>query len=73
MIPCDPVQYLDNEYGKFNWQKPLAKKYHWKNLKFEEYWPNSKWSQAVKFYDQNGKLLWKKTMNYIKKFSSNKP
>jgi hypothetical protein len=68
MIPCDPVGYLDNEYGPMTWQKPVAKKYYWNNLAFSEYWSSSEWPKAVRFFDRHGKLLHRKIANYVKKY-----
>jgi len=72
MVPCDPIGYLDNEYGPKMWQKPLTKKYNWNNLAFWEYWSSSEWPNAVKFFNRHGKLLRKKIISYVKKYP-NKP
>ena len=68
MVPCDPIKYLDNEYGANNWQKPIVEKYYWKNLVFKEYWKSDEWPKAVKFFDRRGRILRKKILNYVRKY-----
>ena len=65
MVPCDPVKYLDNEYGVNNWATPLSKNYQWKNVVYFKNWTNSEWPHAVRYYDKEGKLIEKKTLDYI--------
>jgi hypothetical protein len=32
MVPCDPIAYLNQEYGINKWHEPLVKNYKWTNL-----------------------------------------
>lgn len=65
LVPCDPVQYLDLEYGKNSWQTPLSSKYKWKNLVFVGNWTDDEWPQAVRYYEKNGTLNLVKTLKYL--------
>ncbi len=65
MIPCNPVKYLDNEYGVDNWAVPKSKNYTWKNVVYSKNWTNTEWPYAVRYYDKKGKLLQKKTLTYL--------
>ena len=65
MIPCDPVTYLNNEYGIDNWATPMSKNYQWKNVKYFKNWTDSEWPHAVRYYDKKGQLIQKKTLNYL--------
>ena len=67
MIPCDPIGYLNSEYGNIiNWMKPKEKDYSWNNIEEVEYtWSDQDWTNAIKFYQKNGKLDRDKTLKYI--------
>ena len=65
MIPCNPVEYLNNEYGVNNWAMPKAKNYSWKNVFYYKNWTDDEWPHAVRYYDKKGKLIKKKTLNYL--------
>ena len=72
MIPCDPVHYLDQEYGAANWRKPMESKYEWKNVAYNSIWSDSEWPHAVKYFDRAGNLIVQKIKNYINKFLANR-
>jgi hypothetical protein len=55
-IPCSPIDYLDGEYGKNNWQSPLEKNYTWVNMKYHSMWDDISWMYAVRLYTSQGKL-----------------
>jgi hypothetical protein len=67
MIPCDPVGYLNNEYGAKNWEKPEPIKYKWTSLHYKDTWSDEDWPNVVRYYDKNGKVLESKILNYINK------
>ena len=56
MIPCDPVSYLDKEYGP-GWRSPQSKNYTWSNVQYWKNWSDIEWPKAVKYYDKYGALL----------------
>lgn len=70
MVPCDPVKYLDKEYGPKNWHSPEAKNYTWSNVVFWSNWTDTDWPKTIKYYDHNGGLLNDKIIEYVNKFSS---
>ena len=72
LVPCDPIGYLNNEYGNFkNWIKPIIKGYKWTNLEQQNtLWHNSDWPYAIKLIYPNGKLNYNETLNYINKNSN---
>ncbi len=72
MIPCDPVSYLDQEYGPSKWYKPIVTNYEWKNIFFHSTWNSLSWPHAVKFYDRNGNLLIQKIKNYVNTYLKDK-
>jgi hypothetical protein len=69
MIPCDPVSYLDKEYGP-GWKSPQSKNYTWSNVQYWKNWSDIEWPRAVKYYDKNGALLRPKILAYINKHMS---
>ncbi|RNA04974.1 hypothetical protein BpHYR1_047104, partial [Brachionus plicatilis] len=68
MVPCDPVKYLDREYGPRHWESPESKNYTWKNVVYSGNWSDSDWPHSIKYYDKNGNLLKKKILEYVNKF-----
>jgi len=48
-VPCDPVKYLDLEYGKSCWLIPKATKYTWKNIKPNGECSDQEWPRAFKY------------------------
>ncbi len=48
-VPCDPVKYLDLEYGKSGWLIPKATKYTWKNIKPNGECSDQEWPRAFKY------------------------
>lgn len=68
MIPCNPVDYLNNEYGPFSWLKPISKKYLWTNLKYSGTWTDYEWIRAIKVFYQNGSLNRKLTLRNINRY-----
>lgn len=67
MVPCDPVHYLDRDYGPVRWQTPQSVNYTWSNVRFWEKWSDSLWPHTIKYYDRNGKLIKKKILDYVNK------
>jgi hypothetical protein len=67
MVPCDPIKYLNSEYGTFNWLTPISLNYKWSNLKFTRKWNDNEWKRAYKYYNLDGSLNHKKTQKYINK------
>ena len=70
MIPCDPITYLDRDYGPGNWQTPQSVNYTWTNVKYWEKWTESQWPHTIKYYDRDGKLIKKKILEYVNKYMS---
>ena len=68
--PCDPVHYLNKEYGPNNWHSPQSKNYTWSNVAFWKNWSDTEWPHAVKYYDKQGALLKPKMLAYINKHMS---
>ena len=72
MVPCDPVKYLDTDYGKNNWQEPKKnlspistkdkqKKgtkdtYHWPNLKYFGKYADDVFIRTNRWYKKSGLL-----------------
>ena len=69
LVPCYPTDYLNNEYGEWkNWIIPKSKDYKWTNLERNySTWSEADWPYAIKYFNSNGKLNFKNTLNYIKK------
>ena len=58
MVPCDPVSYLDMEYGREYWKTPNPHfETKWKNVKAVEKWNENEWPHVLKMYDVKGQLL----------------
>jgi len=55
-IPCSPVDYLNDEYGKEKWKTPLEKNYKWINMKYHSMWNDISWMYAVRLYTRKGNL-----------------
>jgi hypothetical protein len=72
LVPCDSIDYLNNEYGSFDkWILPISKDYKWSNLDTNySLWFDSHWPYAIKFFSPNGKLNNAGTLNYINKNSN---
>lgn len=70
MVPCDPVKYLDKEYGPKLWESPQSKNYTWTNVVFWKNWSDSDWPRSIKYYDKNGNLLKNKILEYVNKFQT---
>ena len=70
MVPCDPVKYLNREYGRDLWKSPESKNYTWTNVLFWKNWTDSEWPHTIKYYDKNGDLIEPKILEYVNKFSN---
>lgn len=70
LVPCDPVGYLNFEYGKEeNWIKPKKSNYTWSNLDSKmTYWSREQWPYAIRFYDENGNVKKDFTIRYLNDF-----
>lgn len=65
MVPCDPVKYLDFEYGPSNWLMPLVANYSWKNLYYKANWTDYEWPRVLKYYYNNGSINVKTSLRII--------
>ena len=65
MVPCDPVGYLDYEYGLGKWQEPKKENFTWKNVRFWQNWTDAQWPYTIKYYDKYGNILKKKILDYL--------
>ena len=70
MVPCDPVNYLDKEYGPKNWQTPQSKNYSWTNVLYWKNWTDTEWPHTIKYYGKSGELLTPKILAYVNKHLS---
>ena len=72
LVPCDPIGYLNNEYGNYDkWVIPISKNYKWSNLETNyTLWSDSQWPYAIKFFRNNGKFNMEGSLNYINKNSN---
>ena len=72
MIPCDPVKYLNIQYGTEQWTVPMQTKYHV---------PNTDWGTgrersemelkySFRYYDENGNVEVDKSLKAINEFYS---
>lgn len=70
MVPCDPVRYLNYEYGKMeNWATPKPKNYRWTNLdsNFSLWSLDFEWPRAIRHFNRNGKVNVNSTLKYLNK------
>ncbi|CAF1384791.1 unnamed protein product, partial [Didymodactylos carnosus] len=68
-VPCDPIEYLNTEYGINKWNAPLEKGYSWINMKLHSYWTDLAWLYATRLYTREGKLRTDKfAIDWISKF-----
>jgi hypothetical protein len=58
-VPCDPVKYFNFEYGDG---------LELKNLEYLNDWTREQWPYVVRYYDINGKVDLRKTLNIINKY-----
>ena len=56
LVPCDPVGYLNKEYGKLRWYEPKPTNYTWNNLVYSGNWSDLEWKNVLKYYYSNGSL-----------------
>lgn len=70
MIPCDPVEYLNKEYGKKErWITPQSSNYTWSNVNHWKSWSDEEWPHVIKYYDKAGVLIKSKVLSYLNKHS----
>ena len=74
MVPCDPVSYLNTQYGKEKWIVPMRSHYQV---------PNTDWGQgrerselelkySFRYYDENGNVEIQRSLKAINElFSKN--
>jgi hypothetical protein len=72
MVPCDPVGYLEKEYGPKRWRSPQSKNYVWDNVKYWRNWTDDEWIRSVRYYDRKGQLIKNKTVDQLNKYLVNK-
>jgi hypothetical protein len=68
MVPCDPIGYLNNEYGNGeNWMKPKKSGYNWPNLDRIHGldWSDTDWPYAIRFYNKNGQVDVSQTITFV--------
>jgi hypothetical protein len=70
LVPCDPVKYLDNEYGKNQWQTPKSSHYTWSNLVSMGNWSDNEWPKSIRYYEKNGSFNLKRTLKDVNKYSN---
>ena len=68
LIPCDPVKYLDSEYGTSKWQTPV-KGPKWSNLIYQGEWSDSEWPKAVRYYYNNGTVKINETLKHLNRYT----
>ena len=68
MVPCNPREILDQEFGGVNWHEPMEKNYKYINLKYIEQLTDEKWKRSVSFYNMRG-FDKKKTIEFINKYA----
>lgn len=70
MVPCDPVSYLNKEYGtQQRWSVPQATNYTWSNVNHWKSWSDAEWPHVIKYYDKEGKIIDTKILQYLNKHS----
>lgn len=68
MVPCDPVMYLNREYGdEKKWYFPQEKNYTWSNVIYDSRWKDHEWPNVIRYYDKAGVLLKNKVLEYVNK------
>lgn len=74
LIPCDPVDYLNKEYGNITfWSTPKKSNYTWTNLsKTHSLWNKCDWPHAIRFYHKNGTIDKKYTIRYVNAYGKMK-
>jgi hypothetical protein len=65
MIPCNPVDFLDMQYGVQGWHRPQTQGYEWKNKEFFRAWTDEEWPHAYKYYSQADGFNVNETRNYL--------
>jgi hypothetical protein len=65
MVPCDPEEYLNVEYGSKGWQKPMSSKYKWPNLEFHQEYSDLQYIKSIKYYFENGTFDKYYTLDYL--------
>lgn len=74
LVPCDPVQQLNADYGPNGWQTPKSKSnlkketkdsYTWPSLKFFNTSSDAEFLKSVRFYTINGSIDNKTTFNFL--------
>ncbi len=70
LIPCDPVQYLNYEYGGIkNWITPKKKNYKWSNLDKQTWnWTEKEWVHAIKFYNKKIGFDKNQTLKFVNQY-----
>jgi hypothetical protein len=69
MVPCDPLAFLESDYGPNKWKMPLESGYKWVNLEFNGKWTDALWPHVLKFYDRTG-FDKERTLGYLKEYAS---
>ena len=70
LVPCDPVGYLNHQYGPMSlWSVPEPANYTWFNIHKYSEWSDDDWPFVVRFYDRYGYVERTRTINHLNKAS----
>jgi len=67
LVPCDPVGYLNKNYGSFKkWSVPEAefKKYKWPNINYTGTWSDEQYRKSVRIFESDGSVDQLETLNF---------
>ena len=71
LVPCDPVAYLNAEYGVNEWHTPKkSSEYFWKNIQKNGEWSTSEWPKVIRIYNRRGRIDKNETLMEINKYLS---
>jgi len=68
VVPCDPVSYLNQNYGK-KWNLPEAdfKKYKWPNIKYAGVWSDNDYQNSINIFKSDGSFDRNYTLDFLNK------
>jgi hypothetical protein len=69
MVPCDPLAFLNADYGLNKWKMPLKRGYKWANFEFRGQISDAEWPHSIKFYTKTG-FDKESTMSYIEEYAT---
>lgn len=64
LVPCDPVAFLNRNYG--SWSKPERelKNYRWPNMNYTGTWTDEQYRQSFRKYAADGSVDQKATLKF---------